>query len=319
MSYAVVGANGQIGGLLVAELLGRGQDVVAVGRAWAGEPFGSSVNYRVADAAQPDQLRAAVAGAGTVFAVLGLPYRPEVWEAQWMPMMRNVLGTTLSSGARLVYLDNVYAYGLVDGWMTETTPQRPNSRMGRVRAQVADLLLDAVATRHARVLIARSADFVGPGAATSIAGSRLFAGVINKTGPKRRAEWLGDPKTRHCWAGTPSIAAALATLGAAEDADYGQVWHLPTYGPMTGYQFCQTLGKVAGCQVIPRPLTVPMLRLIGIVNPQARASAEMLYQSTNDYLFSDEKFRGRFPDFRQDSFADLLANTLKYFATSPTK
>ena len=40
----------------------------------------------------------------------------------------------------------------------------------------------------------------------------------------------------------------------------------------------------------------------------------MLYQSTNDYLFSDEKFRGRFPSFEQSSFADLLRRTLQYFA-----
>ena len=53
---------------------------------------------------------------------------------------------------------------------------------------------------------------------------------------------------------------------------------------------------------------------LGVVNPQARSLVEMLYQSTNDYLFSDEKFRARFPRFQQQHFADLLASTVKYFA-----
>lgn len=255
----------------------------------------------------------------TVYALLGLPYRPEVWEVQWVPIMRNVLEATLASGARLVYLDNVYAYGLVQGWMTESTPLQPNTRMGRARAQVADLLLDAVHTRQARVIIARSADFVGPGAATSVAGARLFAGVTGKTGPKRKVEWLGDPDTRHCWGGTPAITAGLALLGGADDADYGQVWHLPAYGPMTGHQFCTTLGEVAGCQVTPRPVGTAVLRLLGITKPLARATAEMLYQSSHDYLFSDQKFRDRFPDFYPESFADLLAHTLKYFAATAAR
>lgn len=176
------------------------------------------------------------------------------------------------------------------------------------------MLLGAVAGAAARVIVARSADFLGPGGDTSIAGPRLFAGVINKTTPRRRVEWIGNPGTRHCWNGTPSIAAALATLGEAADADYGQVWHLPTYGPMTGYESCEVLGEVCGCEVAPRAVTPTMMRALGVVNPQARSLVEMLYQSTNDYLFSDEKFRARFPRFQQQPFADLLASTVKYFA-----
>jgi hypothetical protein len=38
----------------------------------------------------------------------------------------------------------------------------------------------------------------------------------------------GEPKTRHCYNGTPSTAAALAILGQADDADFDQTWHLPT-------------------------------------------------------------------------------------------
>ena len=79
-------------------------------------------------------------------------------------------------------------------------------------------------------------------------------------------EWIGNPGTRHCWNGTPSIAAALATLGEAADADYGQVWHLPTYGPMTGYESCEVLGEVCGCEVAPRAVTPTMMRALGVVN-----------------------------------------------------
>ena len=314
MKHAVLGANGQIGRLLVPELLARGSNVVAIARSWTGQPFGPGIEYRSADASQPGQLAQALHDCPGLFCTLGLPYVTKVWQAQWVPLITNVLEATVRTGSRLVYLDNVYAYGLVDGWMTESTPYRPVSRLGRVRAQAAQLLTDAIAQRDGRIIIARSADFLGPGGELSVAGSRLFNGVVNTTSAKRQVEWMGDPGTRHCYSSTRSNATALALLGMADDADFGQTWHLPAYGPMTGAEFCATLGTVCDCTVSPRPVTARMLRFYGLFNSAARASTEMLYQFTNDYLFSDEKFKGRFPGFKQEPFPDLLARTVQYFA-----
>jgi nucleoside-diphosphate-sugar epimerase len=314
VKVAVVGARGQIGRLLVPELIARSDDVVAVGRQWDGRPFGPNVEYRSADANEPGALAKALAGCSTVFCTLGLPYVTKVWEAKWVPMVRSVLEAVRQAESRLVYLDNVYAYGLVEGWMTETTPYRPESRVGRVRAKAAQLLADAIEQQGARIIIARSADFVGPGGDLSIAGSRLFKGVVGTTKAQRRVEWIGDPATRHCYNGTKSNAKALAVLGALDDVDFGQTWHMPTHGPITGVEFCAALGNVSDCTVVPRPVSPGMLRFYGIFNSSARASVEMVYQFTHDYLFSDEKFRARFPDFEVEPFADLLAATVKYFA-----
>ncbi len=49
--------------------------------------------------------------------------------------MRNVIDACRRHGTRLVFLDNVYAYGNVDGPMTEHTPYDPFSRKGEVRAR----------------------------------------------------------------------------------------------------------------------------------------------------------------------------------------
>jgi len=108
---------------------------------------------------------------------------------------------------------------------------------------------------------------------------------------------MGNPKTRHCWNGTPSVVAALATLGGSDDADFGQVWHLPTYGLMTGYESCSSLGEVCNCTVTPRLVTAGMLRVMGLFNPTARATT--LDAETRSWVSSP---RASLPSPRPDQF-----------------
>jgi nucleoside-diphosphate-sugar epimerase len=300
--------------LLVDELVRTDNAVVAISRNQKDTASGSSVEYRTADAMDEQQLREAIAGCPTVYSVLGLLYVTSVWEQLWVPMTEHVLGAVRSTGARLVFLDNVYPYGVVDGTMTEEAHYRPVSRKGRVRANAARMLLQSMARGDVPVLIARSADFIGPGAVASVVGTRFFKGVVGASSPKRRVEWLGDPRTRHCYGFTLSLARALALLGYADDTAYGQTWHLPACGPLTGYELCKTLGEVCNCTVTPRTLGGPMLRLAGLFNADAREQVEMQYQVTHDYLFSDDKFRSRYPDFPTDTMNNVLEASLQYFS-----
>jgi nucleoside-diphosphate-sugar epimerase len=264
----------------------------------------------------PEQVDQAIAGCSTVYSVLGLPYVTAVWEQRWVPMAEHVLRAVAHHQARLVFLDNVYAYGLVRGPMAEDTPYRPVSRKGRVRAAAATLLLQAMSRGDARVIIARSADFLGPGAESSTVGARFFRGIVGSRSPKRRVEWLGNPGTLHCYNFTLSTAQALALLGRADETVYGQTWHLPTYGPLTGYAMCQELSTVCNCTISPQRVRTWMLRLAGLFNAAAREQVETQYQVTNDYVFSDAKFRAAFPAFQQSPLPDILSATVQYFTNT---
>ena len=47
--------------------------------------------------------------------------------------------------------------------MTEETPMNPVSKKGKVRAEIAKMLMDAVEKKNVKAIIARAPDFYGPG------------------------------------------------------------------------------------------------------------------------------------------------------------
>ena len=164
------------------------------------------------------------------YLVAGLKYDSRVWQEQWPTVMRNTIDACKRHGCALVFLDNVYAYGLVDGAMTEDTPYNPCSRKGEVRARIATMLMDEVKRGELRGMIVRAADFYGPTATLSV----THATVTERLKRKKTPQWIGDPKAVHTFTYTPDAGRTLALLGNTPSA-YGQVWHsLTSKEPMTG-------------------------------------------------------------------------------------
>ena len=232
----------------------------------------------------------AVAGSEVVYLVVGLPYQAKIWEEQWPRLMRNVIEACQRHTARLVFLDNVYAYGRVDGSMTEESPFNPISRKGEVRARIATMLLDEMRAGNVSALIARSADFYGPDAFQSLPHSTVF----QRLRAGRKPLWIGNPEVIHTFTFTPDAGRALAHLGQTPEA-FGQTWHLPTSRePLTGAGFVRL-----ACTLANQPerwqTVAPWLRkLIGLFIPILRENEEMMYQFEADYRFSSEKIEAAY-------------------------
>ena len=245
-----------------------------------------------ADLTNPYQVLEAVKGSDVAYLTAGLPYKAPVWEESWPAVMRNVIDACAEHGTRLVFFDNVYMYGRVDGWMTEETPHRPVSRKGKVRARIAEMLLEAAAVGKVRALIARSADFYGPGAVNTAVHGMVFEAL--KAGKK--ATWLGAADKRHSFTYTPDAGRATALLGNSDEA-YGEVWHLPSdMNPLTGREFIEEAAEALGAAPRFSVLTPGMVRLAGLFNPLAREVVEMLYQQRYDYLFDSSKYEKQYGD-----------------------
>lgn len=140
----ILGANGVIGRELSRALSASTHRIRQVSRR-PGRVNPADETFR-ADLLDPQAAAQAVAGSEVAYLVAGLKYDTAVWREQWPRLMRNVIDACKRHGCRLVFFDNVYAYGRVDGALTEETPFSPSSRKGEVRAKIAAMLLDEIRT-----------------------------------------------------------------------------------------------------------------------------------------------------------------------------
>jgi nucleoside-diphosphate-sugar epimerase len=279
----ILGANGVIAQELSRALAKIKQDIRQVSR--NPRKVNPTDEIFVADLLNGQATVNAVSSSEVVYLVAGMRYSAAVWQKQWPRVMRNVIDACKQHGARLVFFDNVYAYGRVDGTMTEDTPFNPISKKGEVRAKIATMLLDEMRSGNVQAMIVRSADFYGPGAVQSFPHATVFDRLKAGKAP----QWIGNPNTVHTFTFTPDAGRAVVMLGRSSDA-YGQTWHLPTTKePLTGRDFvglaCDLARQPFKLQVVPRW----MLRLMGIFMPVLRENEEMMYQFENDYRFDSSK------------------------------
>lgn len=284
----ILGAGGAIGTELVKELVHSGQPVRLVGR--NPKRVRGATEALSADISDRDQTVRAVSGSTVVHLLVGLKYDHRVWRELWPRIMSNAIEACKRANAKLIFFDNVYMYGKVSGPMTEETPFNPCSEKGQIRAQIATTLLDEIRARRLTALIARSADFYGPDARTSVANVLVF----EKFAKGARAAWLVNDSVPHSYTYTPDAAKSLAMLAASETA-WNQTWHVPTAAnPPTGKEFIEMAAKEFAVEPKYRVLSRPLIKLAGLFKSDIRESYEMLYQSDSSYLFDSTKFSKAF-------------------------
>lgn len=187
--------------------------------------------------------------------------------------------------------------------MTEDSLVGPTSRKGSVRKQVAEMVLEAHAKGDIKALIARSADFYGPGIANSVLG----ISVVDRLIKGKKANWFCSAKYRHSFTYTPDAGKATAILGNDPSA-FGQVWHLPTAAdPYTGegwvQAFADEIGAKPGIQVAGKTL----ISLMGLFIPVMKEFRELLYQWDRDYVFDSSLFEKRY-NFKPTPYDEGIRN-----------
>jgi nucleoside-diphosphate-sugar epimerase len=303
----IVFGTGQVGRALAAHLAGLGLAVRAVSRHRPAALAG--VDWRAADAADPEAAADAAKGAAVIYQCLNAPYHQ--WPERFPPLQRGVLGAAERTGALLVSLENLYGYGPAGGQpMTEDLPLAAAGVKGRARAAMTAELLAAAGAGRVRIAIGRASDFFGPGVtAGSALGDRVFGNAL----AGRRADVIGNPALRHTYSYVPDIAAGLATLGTDPRAA-GQVWHLP--GPPTGTTraLLDLIAGQVGHQVGVRSLPKPAVRALGLVNPALRGLAETYYQFGEPFILDTTKYQATF-GAAGTPLADAITATLAWYRT----
>lgn len=300
--HTILGAGGAIADLLADQLVARGIPVRLVSRHPVARPGTTAVT---ADITQREQAMQAIQGSAVVYNCIGLKYDYNLWRQQWPRIMDNTIEACGATGAKLLFFDNVYMYGLVDGPMTEDTPYDPSSLKGDLRARIATQLMSEVRKGNITATIARSADFYGPGTGkTSVPDLLVFQKLLKG----EAAQWLVNAGARHSFTYTPDAAKAIAML-ALDDNSWNQVWHLPTAAPaLTGSDFIKRVAAELGRE--PRFKVLPgwMIRLGGVFDRTTKELYEMLYQYQYDYWFDSTKFEKAY-DLKPTSYEEGIRAT----------
>ena len=295
----ILGANGSIGSGIARELKKQTDNIRVVSR--TPRAINSTDQAIAADLCNAAQVADAVKGSEVVYVTAGLVYNIDVWQSQWPVIIKNVIAACRQSGSKLVFFDNVYMYGKVNGWMTEETPINPVSKKGEVRAHLAAMIMDEVKAGNLQALIARAPDFYGPKGTLGFINFMLFDNYAKG----KSGQWLVSDQYKHSLIYTPDAARATALLGSTPDA-FGQLWHLPSQkNALTGKEFIHLAATAFGVKPDYMSLAKWMIKAYGMFDKNVKESVEMLYQYDSDYLFDSSKFDKRFA-FKNTSYDEAL-------------
>lgn len=284
----ILGSTGVIGRGLARELKHYTDCVRLVSR--SPQKINDNDELMSADITDAGQTFSAVEGSDVVYLTAGLKYDVRIWAEQWPKIMDNVIRACKKHGARLVFFDNVYMYGRVYGWMTEETPFNPVSRKGEIRAQIAQRLIDEYRSDSLDAVIVRSADFYGPGAATSV--FNLLA--LDRLKNNKSAQWLFNADMPHSMTYSSDAARATAIIGNTIEA-YNQTWHLPTdHNALSGKEYIGIASELLGVEPSLQVLKMWQIKLAGIFDRTIKELPELSYQNEYAYLFDSSKFEKHF-------------------------
>ncbi|MEU3610394.1 NAD-dependent epimerase/dehydratase family protein [Streptomyces sp. NPDC035033] len=303
--HTVLGANGPIGEELTRELYRNfTHDIRLASR--NPTKVHDTDQLITADLTDPEATNRAVEGSEIAYLTVGLPMDSHLWERQFPAMMRNVIEACTKHGTKLVFFDNTYMYPGTPTPQTESTRFEPNGRKGRVRAQIATMLLNAMTAGTINTLICRAPEFYGPGKTKSLTNSLVFDRI--KAG--KRPLVPVSAKTARSLIWTPDAGRAMALIGNTPDA-YGQTWHLPVDTQRLSYaEMIQVAEQVTGRRIRYSVLPLAAFNIGGRFINQLKEVQELLPRYRGDNIFDTSKFTARFPEFTVTSYHKGISEIL---------
>ena len=167
--------------------------------------------------------------------------------------------------------------------------------------------MDAHQSGDVRVVIPRFPDYYGPNVT-----NRLVAPIFEAALAGKKASWLGRLDVPHDLVYIHDAAAACVLLGATDSA-YGQAWHVPGAGPVTGREFIKMAFKASGKKPNIGLMGRGFFRFFGLFVPDAREMLELLYEFEAPLVLDGSKFARAFPSFKFTPHENAVSQTFEWF------
>ncbi len=277
----VIFGSGPLGKWTARELVRLGKSVRMINRSGKASGLPAGVQVVAGDAYDLAQNIELTRGAEAVYQCA----QPLYYEwAEKFPRFQNaILEAAAKNGARLIVGDNLYMYGDTHGQpIREELPYQAHTKKGKVRAEMAQALMEAHGSGKLRVAIGRAANFFGPDdhVVTDLAFRPAVSG--------KTINLLGRTDLLHSFSYVPDFGKLLATLGTREEA-LGQVWFTPSPAAVTQKELVRLLEVELGHPVKVMLAGKTMMSLLGLFNPMMRETVEMMYEWTNPFVMDSSK------------------------------
>jgi nucleoside-diphosphate-sugar epimerase len=280
---------GPVGRATTARLMAEGRAViVAQRRAPPDLPKGAV--FAPADALDRDAVVKAVRGARQFVVAIGFAYSGIIWREVWPKAMANFVAACKATGARMVFIDNLYMYGPQTEPLVETMPLTDTGWKPAARSAATRIWMDAAASGEALIAALRAADFYGPGVGNSYLGDTS----IGKFAKGKPAVFVGSPDVLHDYAYVPDIARAATTLLAAPDSAFGQAWHVPCAPTRTTRDILAIAAETLGVKLRISAMPAWMLGASAMFSPLLRELIEMRFQWDRPYHVDASRFAAAF-------------------------
>lgn len=229
-------------------------------------------------------------------------------------MVDNVIAAAAAADARLIMVDNLYAYGCPKGPISTHTAEAATTEKGAVRREIARRLRHANDTGRCRVAIGRVSDYYGPGGTNT----PVYVLGVQRALAGKRPKALIHGAQPHTFHYLPDAARGFARLIESTAAD-GQAWLLPAAPPITQDDLMTLIATQAGAPTPRGRVSRAMLAVAGLAHPDVRQLSELICQWDRPYTIDTAAFGNALGTIKTTPHEQAVAETLDAFRdTKPT-
>ena len=308
--HLVIGA-GPVGSGSALRLAELGHRVTVLTRSGRG-PRHAAIDLVAGDATDVDTLVRHLDGAGALVNAANPPYHR--WPQDWPPLHTAMCAAAERTGALLVLMDNLYAFGAGSTMpMREDSLSRPAGHKGAVRAQMATTLLEAHAAGRLRGAVVRASDFYGPEVLTSAFAERVLPRVI----AGKKVSVLGSLDAPHSVSYMPDVVATITAVILQPHAA-GQIWLAPNAPAVTQRQIIEAFARAAGTTAKVSAIPRAAITVGGIFIPLMRELKETWHQFAEPWTTDSTRTETEL-DVRATPLSDGAAATVAWWRSRTTR